>query len=377
MAAPSSEMEVVSPAAPPPPESTRECQELPAWGLWIGITLGIAGSIGINIGQNLQFQGISELEAAGEPVERPCRSRTWVLGQAVFIVFAIINFGCFALAPASVLTPLESIQFVTNIFYHKLVNQAEITREMYGGVALTCAGTSLIVVFGASGGSVCHSLQTLEGYWSEWLWLLWLIVSLGVAATSLLTNRALVRKFAASSSAGESSGESSGGGSGKSGGGGGSSGKSGGGSGSGSGSGSGGGSGGSGGGGGSGGSGGGGGNGGRGSGDGNSGRRSSGGSGGCRSSAGSVGSGGRRSSAGSVGSGGQRNSGVVNASRQLLIPFTFTLYSALFGGSLMIVHSKARAERIEPHHPWSLSPPVPSTAPHGHRLTRTDVPAPL
>ena len=77
--------------------------------------MGVIGSIGINIGQNLQATGMQALPENQR--SRPCVSKLWRVGTATFISFALINFSALALAPASVLTPLESIQFVTNIIY--------------------------------------------------------------------------------------------------------------------------------------------------------------------------------------------------------------------------------------------------------------------
>ena len=37
------------------------CQELPAFGPYVGVVMGVAGSIGINVGQNLQAGGIRAL----------------------------------------------------------------------------------------------------------------------------------------------------------------------------------------------------------------------------------------------------------------------------------------------------------------------------
>ena len=48
---------------------------------------------------------------------KPHRSRLWCIGMGIFVSFSMLNFAALALAPASVLTPLESIQFVTNVVY--------------------------------------------------------------------------------------------------------------------------------------------------------------------------------------------------------------------------------------------------------------------
>ena len=164
-------------------EDSAGCAELPDYGLVLGVLMGVVGSIGINIGQNLQAAGLQklpELERA-----KPCKSRMWQVGLAIFIAFSLVNFAALALAPASILTPLESIQFVTNVVYNKFVNKAVVSRRMVLGVGLALVGTVLSVVFGASSGS-CHSLQVLEGFWMQWAWWLYLSASLLLAVGARL-----------------------------------------------------------------------------------------------------------------------------------------------------------------------------------------------
>ena len=79
------------------------CQALPSWGLLVGVAMGVAGSIGINIGQNLQAAGIMKLEeqkamAIAKGVEKaaadfkPHKSRQWMVGLIIFIAFSLMNF---------------------------------------------------------------------------------------------------------------------------------------------------------------------------------------------------------------------------------------------------------------------------------------------
>ena len=112
-------------ASPPPPptEPGPSCNSASSGlGFVIGVSMGVCGSIGINIGQNLQAAGIQSLDM--EDRTKPHKSRTWIIGTTIFVVFSLINFAALALAPASVLTPLESIQFVTNALYNRVVNKA-------------------------------------------------------------------------------------------------------------------------------------------------------------------------------------------------------------------------------------------------------------
>ena len=169
-----------------------KCQALPAWGFGVGVLMGVAGSIGINVGQNMQATALDELP--DELKSKPHKSKLWLWGMVIFIIFSLINFAALALAPASILTPLESIQFVTNIFYNKFVNKKMISWAMQGGTWLTVLGTVFTVIFGPVG-VPCHSVRTLENYWSKPTWLVYLIISLAFAIGSYVTHIVYMRKM--------------------------------------------------------------------------------------------------------------------------------------------------------------------------------------
>ena len=80
------------------------CQELPPWGEPVGIVIGSIASIGINIGQNMQADGLRSLPDDLRD-SKPWRSRVWTIGQVVFVTFSMANFAALALAPASVRGP--------------------------------------------------------------------------------------------------------------------------------------------------------------------------------------------------------------------------------------------------------------------------------
>ena len=173
--------------------STADCGELPSWGFAIGVLMGCVGSIGINIGQNIQASGLQALPEL-ERV-RPCQSRKHNVGLGIFVSFSMLNFSALALAPASICTPLESIQFVTNIFWNKFVNDAVVSRRMVSGVGLAVAGTGLSVAFGASS-SGCHTLEELAALWSDnGIWWAYLTISNTVAVASYTTYKLYVRRL--------------------------------------------------------------------------------------------------------------------------------------------------------------------------------------
>ena len=167
------------------------CEELPAWGAGIGVMMGVFGSIGINVGQNMQAQGLSALP--DELKTSPHKSKMWLWGMGIFVSFSMLNFAALALAPASILTPLESIQFVTNIAYNKVINKATISWPMLAGTAITVLGTVFTVVFGPPGGG-CHSVEMLEEFWTRPVWWVYLVVTLSIAAAALFIHLGYARK---------------------------------------------------------------------------------------------------------------------------------------------------------------------------------------
>ena len=106
----------------------------------LGICLGAIGSLSINIGNNLQAKGHAEAGGGSSPM--------WRLGTAVFFLASIVQFAAFAFAPASIVAPLESLQFVANLAFAKWINLQTITPRMYVGTVLILVGTVVAVSFG-------------------------------------------------------------------------------------------------------------------------------------------------------------------------------------------------------------------------------------
>ncbi|KOO53577.1 pentatricopeptide repeat-containing [Chrysochromulina tobinii] len=144
--------------------------------------MGVAGSVGINIGQNIQAMSMQKLDEKG--LARPWTSRGWRIGMWMFIIFSIINFAALAFAPASILTPIESIQFVTNVAFNRIVNKTKVSRRMLAGVGLSIIGTCLSVVCGPPGDS-CHTVKQLTEFWSaNPTWWFYLALTGGLAVGS-------------------------------------------------------------------------------------------------------------------------------------------------------------------------------------------------
>jgi hypothetical protein len=151
----------------------------------IGIIVHVCGSIGINTGQNYQAMALSKLDEQAK--RTPWKSPMWSIGCAAFIICSIVNFVALTLAPASILVPLESVQFVNNVFFGKFVRKVRIPLAMWIGVTSMISGTVLAVAFGNSE-SYCFNIPLLVTYWSwnkGWAWWIYLVISFILSAIGL------------------------------------------------------------------------------------------------------------------------------------------------------------------------------------------------
>lgn len=114
----------------------------------LGIVLGVLASIGINIGNNLQAVALQAQKAAAAQQGERRQPLLWHLGTAIFLAAALLNFSAFMFAPASILAPLESVQFVTNLLFSRLYKKIAITSRSLLAHSAIVAGTVIAVVFG-------------------------------------------------------------------------------------------------------------------------------------------------------------------------------------------------------------------------------------
>ena len=192
--------------------------------VYIGILMGVVGSVMINLGNNMQALGMqraavikaksrwkqagdktlaqqantlaSVAEAASKEAKRAqvdtatkAALRKWarikIIGTVVFVTGSLINFAAFALAAASVLAPLEAVQFITNLIFGKLVHGHKITRKMKVASVFTAVGTCIAVGFGPMT-VYTFDLDDLKCFWRDRIWIGYEVVALSLAAALLL-----------------------------------------------------------------------------------------------------------------------------------------------------------------------------------------------
>lgn len=157
---------------------------------WFGILLGLTASVGINIGNNLQALGMEERKtlqdsAAKEAlagltdVQTPAipMPNIWKAGTALFVTSALVNFAAFGFAPASILAPLESVQFISNLLFSRVVRKIPITPRALFATVLIVSGTTLAVVFGPND-VYTFTQEDLIGFWAQAAWIVYVVLAL-------------------------------------------------------------------------------------------------------------------------------------------------------------------------------------------------------
>ena len=174
----------------------------------LGIALGVLGSFGINLGNNLQALGlnvqaneladhIALLEAKGYAAEldkgegaklpkmKKCTkgSAIFGVGWLIFVSASLINFAAFAFAPAALLAPLEAIQVVNQLFMGRLIFKKPISGLALGATGVTVLGV-VGVVISVPPKVYNFSQPQLISLWEAPLWNVYLIFVLALSASA-------------------------------------------------------------------------------------------------------------------------------------------------------------------------------------------------
>ena len=118
--------------------------------LWfIGAGLSVLGSVGSNLGINIQKY--SFLQNSKLPVEQQrvyTRQPGWAVGLALVILGSVGDFAALALAAQSIITPIGSVTLVANMVFAHFWLKETLSRRDLTGTVLIIAGSVLTVSFG-------------------------------------------------------------------------------------------------------------------------------------------------------------------------------------------------------------------------------------
>lgn len=144
--------------------------------------------------------GLAQMEEGDRQMcSRLLRSRLWAIGCVLFISCSMINFAALTLAPASILVPLEAVQFISNVAFGKFVRKVEVPTRMLLGVLAMVVGVALAVYFGESS-NFCFTEEELIRYWTftdGWGWWIFLAMTSGISAVALIAHKRLWARRAA------------------------------------------------------------------------------------------------------------------------------------------------------------------------------------
>jgi magnesium transporter len=172
---------------------------------WVGVILVLVGAIGQNLGNNIVSiahneehkdnghsieenalvpagDGDVELSLVGkksddadatangdatsgdEKKKSYIEEHLWGVGTTVFVSSSIMCFVAFGFAAQSLLASLESVQFVSNIFFAKFVLKEEITMTMIASTLLIICGNTLVVIFSGHSSLLLNGAEIFDLY---------------------------------------------------------------------------------------------------------------------------------------------------------------------------------------------------------------------
>lgn len=124
---------------------------------WWGVVFNACGSLALNFGSNIIKLGHYRRATASEPTSpsvggaTPKRRyfREWAIGMLLFAGGNVLNFLSFGYAAQSMLAPLGSIQFVSNLLFALIFARDTVSRNSLTSIGVIAIGCTLIVLFGS------------------------------------------------------------------------------------------------------------------------------------------------------------------------------------------------------------------------------------
>ena len=118
-------------------QERNEREEMVPWWL-VGSAINAVGSVCVNLANN-----ILSLAQRGHPDRKKF---LWRVGASLLVLGSIGIFISYAYAPSSLLAPLGSVQFLSNVAFLKLVHNTAITRRVVVATAAILAGDTLVMM---------------------------------------------------------------------------------------------------------------------------------------------------------------------------------------------------------------------------------------
>lgn len=207
---------------------------IPMWVL--GVVLILLGSLGNNLGNNLvslffqrqqdegknstttgnETESKDDAPKDGSEIKDGSESKDvhphnveakkkiislWSVGVTIFVLGNLLTFASFGFAAQSLLASLESVQFVSNVFFVKYVHKEVVTWRMIISTASIVVGNTLVVLFSDHAAVLYSSEQLLTLYRTNTAYQAYLVVAFVMWAlahytyTTYYKSRMLNKKF--------------------------------------------------------------------------------------------------------------------------------------------------------------------------------------
>ena len=109
--------------------------------------------------------------------EAPPEKTWWFIGMCTFVFGALVVFLSFGFAAQSLLAALESVQFVSNVFFAKYIHKEEITRRIVVSTLMIITGNVFVVAFASHSSHRLTAAHIAETYTHNIAFHVWMGIS--------------------------------------------------------------------------------------------------------------------------------------------------------------------------------------------------------
>eukprot|EP01035_Chromulina_nebulosa_P002345 gene2345-3169_t len=131
----------------------------------------------------------------GDESNKPKHKDYRVLGTVIFVLGNILTFGSFGFGAQSLLASLESIQFVSNLFFAKYVHNSVVSLRMIIATLSIVGGNIMVVIFASHSAVLFTSNQMMNLYAKNTIYHVYLVVAFLMYVGTTYTYLSFVEPF--------------------------------------------------------------------------------------------------------------------------------------------------------------------------------------
>ncbi|DAZ96002.1 TPA: hypothetical protein N0F65_009303 [Lagenidium giganteum] len=161
-------------AHPPTAMTCEQKDDNPLW--YVGVIVGILGSVCTNMGVNLQkFSFMREAKKSIKAKRPYVRQPLWVIGLLLVISGSGLDFLALGFLPQSLAIPVGGSTMVANVVFASLFLKEKFSRLDAMGTSLVMGGICVVAAF-ANKESDCYTVTELVHLYSEPLFIMYVVV---------------------------------------------------------------------------------------------------------------------------------------------------------------------------------------------------------